>query len=84
MERTMDAKREDAAARKAVTTLLRRYFEDLKTRVAAGTTEFWSRIEQRLMRTKAEPDSTTSASEPTRQPTQQQQARIEPDEKKKT
>ena len=47
-ERIMDTKRDHAAARTAVTRLLKQYFENLRTRLAAGTAEFWGRIEQRL------------------------------------
>jgi len=40
-ERIMDTKRNDAAARTAVTRLLKQYFENLRTRLAAGTAQFW-------------------------------------------
>ena len=45
---SMDTKRRDAAARMAVTKLLRRFSDNLTTRLAAGTPEFWNRVEQRL------------------------------------
>ena len=44
----MDTKRKDAAARMAVTKLLRRFSDNLTTRLASGTPEFWNRVEQRL------------------------------------
>ena len=44
----MDTKRKEAAARMAVTKLLKRFSENLTTRLAAGTAEFWNSVEQRL------------------------------------
>jgi len=44
----MDTKRKDAAARMAVTKLLKRFSDTLTTRLAAGTAEFWNSVEQRL------------------------------------
>jgi len=44
----MDTKRRDAAARMAVTKLLKRFSDTLTTRLAAGTAEFWNSVEQRL------------------------------------
>lgn len=41
----MEAKR---AARKKVTELTRRFFEDLTRRLAGGTSVLWHRVEQRL------------------------------------
>ena len=44
----MDTKRKEAAARMAVTKLLKRFSDTLTTRLAAGTAEFWNSVEQRL------------------------------------
>ena len=80
MERIMDTKRDNAAARTAVTNLLKQYFEALRTRLATGTTQFWGRIEQRLAQKSA---ASNSGAPPDRQqPVQQQQAKTESDEKK--
>ncbi|HKS63559.1 MAG TPA: hypothetical protein VJT13_17805 [Xanthobacteraceae bacterium] len=81
----MDTKRDPAAARTAVTRLLKRYYETLSTRLAAGTAEVWGRIEHRLAQT-----STSDSERPRgmmqppdrQQPVQQQQAKTELDEKK--
>jgi hypothetical protein len=85
-ERIMDTKRNDAAARTAVTRLLKQYFENLRTRLAAGTAQFWGRIEQRLAQKSAAADSEVPLGvmrPPNRQqPVQQQQAKTESDEKK--
>ena len=82
----MDTKRDNAAARTAVTTLLKQYFETLRTRLATGTAQFWSRIEQRLAQTAAASDSGAPPAmmqPPDRQqPVQQQQAKTESSEKK--
>ncbi len=82
----MDTKRNDAAARTAVTRLLKQYFENLRTRLAAGTAQFWGRIEQRLAQKSAAADTEVSPGvmrPPNRQqPVQQQQAKTESDEKK--
>jgi len=76
----MDTKRDPAAARTAVTRLLKQYFETLRTRLAAGTSEVWTRIEQRL----AQKSATSDAGVPPEQaqPVQQQQAKTESTEKK--
>jgi hypothetical protein len=80
MERIMDTKRDNAAARTAVTNLLKQYFETLSARLAAGTAQFWSRVEQRLAQTSAASDS--RAPPDRQQPVQQQQAKTESSEKK--
>ena len=83
----MDTKRDPAAARTAVSRLLKQYFESLSTRLAAGTAEVWGRIEQRLAQTSASdaglprgmmqpPDQ--------QQPVQQQQAKTEAPTKTKS
>jgi hypothetical protein len=85
MERIMDTKRDNAAARTAVTNLLKQYFEALRTRLATGTTQFWGRIEQRLAQKSAASNSAVrGAMQPQDrpQPIQQQQAKTESDEKK--
>jgi len=85
-ERIMDTKRNDAAARTAVTRLLKQYFENLRTRLAAGTAQFWGRIEQRLAQKSAAADTEVSPGvmrPPNRQqPVQQQQAKTESGENK--
>jgi hypothetical protein len=77
----MDTKRDNAAARTAVTRLLRQYFENLTARLAAGTTQFWGRIEQRLGSAASDPDPKTlpgvTQSPIRQQPAQQQQAKTE-------
>jgi len=45
-ERIMDPKRNNATTRKAVTELLTGYFDNLRSRLAAGTGEFWGKVEQ--------------------------------------
>ena len=85
MERIMDTKRDNAAARTAVTNLLKQYFEALRTRLATGTAQFWGRIEQRLAQKSAASNSgVPGAMQPQDrpQPIQQQQAKTESDEKK--
>ena len=62
----MDTKRDPAAARTAVTRLLKQYFETLRTRLAAGTSEVWSRIEQRLAQTPPTSDSDLPPERPQR------------------
>jgi hypothetical protein len=85
-ERIMDTKRDNAAARTAVTRLLKQYFETLRTRLAAGTAELWTRIEQRLAQNSAASDSDAlrGVKQPPdrQQPVQQQQAKTDSDEKK--
>jgi hypothetical protein len=44
----MDPKRNNATTRRAVTKLLRGYFDNLRSRLAAGTGEFWGKVEQCL------------------------------------
>lgn len=73
----MDTKRDNAAARTAVTKLLRQYFDGLRARLAAGTSQFWGRIEQRLAQGSATPDFDQSKPPIRQQPAQQQQARTE-------
>jgi len=85
MERIMDTKRDNAAARTAVTNLLKQYFEALRTRLATGTAQCWGRIEQRLAQKSAASSSEVpGAMQPQDrpQPIQQQQAKTESDEKK--
>ena len=81
----MDTERDNAAARTAVTNLLKQYFEALRTRLATGTAQFWGRIEQRLAQKSAASSSEVpGAMQPQDrpQPIQQQQAKTESDEKK--
>ena len=82
----MDTKRDNAAARTAVTRLLKQYFETLRTRLAAGTAELWTRIEQRLAQNSAASDSDAPRGvkqpQDRQQPVQQQQAKTDSDEKK--
>lgn len=77
----MDTKRDNAAARTAVTNLLKQYFETLRTRLAAGTAQFWGRIEQRLAQKSAASNFEVppGAMQPQdrQQPVQQQQAKTE-------
>ena len=77
----MDTKRDNAAARTVVTRLLKQYFENLRTRLAAGTAQFWGRIEQRLVQKPAASDleapSGAVRTPVQHQPVQQQQAKTE-------
>jgi hypothetical protein len=78
----MDTKRK-AIARMAVTELLRRFFGDLTTRLAAGTADFWSKVEQRLPIKSPDMESELTAPPGVlrmsmqQQPMQQQQAKAE-------
>ena len=81
----MATKREDATRRLTISKILKRYFDDLTRRLAAGTAEFWSRIEQRqrLLQNPAtsEPDLRVPpgvmATPMQQQPEQQQQSKAE-------
>ena len=74
-------KHKTACARIAVTELQKRFFADLTTRLAAGTTDFWSKVEQRLPPSSPDPESRLEGYPGVlrvsmqQQPMQQQQAR---------
>ena len=78
----MDPKR---AARQKVTVLVKRFFEDLTSRLAAGTADLWHRVEQRLPHRSnpAEPDVIAPPgalrTPMQQQPVQQQQSKAEED-----
>ena len=77
-----------AARRRAVSERLRRFFADLTAQLAAGTAEIWHKVEQRS----AQPTTPEATSAPPhyltqpmqQQPEQQQQAKAEPGDEKKT
>ena len=85
----MDTKRK-ASARMAVTELLRRFFADLTTRLATGTADFWSKVEQRIPIKSPDMESELTAPPGVlrmsmqQQPIQQQQAKAEPPDNKET
>ena len=74
----------EAARRRSVSELLRRFFAELTAQLSASTVEIWAKVERATHRASETPDASSPphmVQPMQQQPVQQQQTKSEPEEK---